>query len=281
MNIRLDRMASVYLPHPFVRKTGIPILMYHSISDGNSELRHPYYRTTTPPSVFEQHLQYLHAKGYSAISLNEVVDHLRRGTLPDRCVALTFDDGFADFLHQAFPIMARYGFTGTVFLPTSYIGDMPMRFKGNLCLTWEQVRELHRAGVVFGSHSKTHRLLHCLSPLELEDELVGSKKLIEDKIGCTVDSFSYPFAFPDTRRSFKTGFRQLIQESGYSLCVSTTIGTVNLGDDGMFLNRLPINGDDDLSFYSSKLRGAYNWIRIPQYLVKSVKALAPSTSLPK
>ena len=252
--------------------------MYHSISEVDTEASHPYYQTNTPPAVFADHLKALHDEGYSAIPLSEAALRLRSGERLKRSVVITFDDGFADLIEIAFPIMTRFGFTGTVFLPTSYIGDEPMRFKNRLCLNWRQVRELHHSGVTFGSHSKTHRVLHSLPTAELEEELVGSKRVIEDKLGSAVDTFSYPYAFPGVRHSFKNTLRDLLLKAGYAHGVTTTIGTANPGEDTLFLKRLPINGHDDPAFFSSKLCGSYDWMGLPQYLVKSLKSMALAVS---
>ncbi len=71
-------------------------------------------------------------------------------------MVITFDDGFADFYTNAFPLLNRYGFSATVYLPTAYIGKSAREFKGVECLTWDQVRALDRAGVEFGSHTVSH-----------------------------------------------------------------------------------------------------------------------------
>ena len=127
--LRPDRIATLYFFHPLQRllrraSTGIPILMYHSISEGPEARRSAYFHTCTSPRVFREHLQLLARNGYKTIGLGEAVRKLERGAqTTERLVVLTFDDGFADFYTEAFPALSALGYTATVFLPTAYIGD--------------------------------------------------------------------------------------------------------------------------------------------------------------
>ena len=100
-------------------------------------------------------------------------------------------------------MLQQYGFGATVFLPTAYIGEQSIQFKGADCLTWREVRELNDHGIVFGSHTVTHPQLRELSRAALAEELAKSKQTIEEKLGCGVESFAYPYAFPQTDSDFK------------------------------------------------------------------------------
>jgi peptidoglycan/xylan/chitin deacetylase (PgdA/CDA1 family) len=249
--------------------------MYHSISDNLPRNFLPYYQTVTSPGVFAEHMKFLRENDYRVISLGDALQEIeapasaRRSA---RCVVITFDDGFQDFYTQAFPILSRYGFSATVFLPTAFIHESASRFKGSECLTWSQVRELRRAGTLFGSHTVSHLPLTTVKRRELERELVESKRVIEDKLGWPVESFAYPYAFPEMDRAFKQRLRAALAEAGYSNGVSTTIGRVGKNGDVFFMRRLPANSYDDLPLFRAKLEGAYDWVRLPQYLVKVIKA---------
>jgi hypothetical protein len=96
---------------------------------------------------------------------------LYRPNRPDRpYVVLTFDDGYRDFSTHAFPILCKYGFSATVFLPTASIGPQPKKFKGKLCLSWKEVKQLFREGVAFGSHTVSHAKLTTLNKDQVEFE---------------------------------------------------------------------------------------------------------------
>lgn len=287
---RFDRLATLYFFGPLgsgSQLRGIPILMYHDVSEAIEKKTHPYYRTGTAPAVFAGHMRYLHEQQYSSISLAEAV---RRIKAPEsllerhkRPVVITFDDGYEGLYAHALPVLSEYGFTATVFLPTAYIGDSPRRFNAVNCLTWSQILEMSRAKVAFGSHTVTHPVLTTLTDKEIRNEVRGSKNVIEQKLGCSVSSFAYPYAFPEADHVFAKRLREILEEAGYENGVSTIIGTADRTSDRFFLERLPVNSCDDLRFFKAKLDGAYDWLHKLQYaaklkLLRGLRPYSPSAS---
>jgi peptidoglycan/xylan/chitin deacetylase (PgdA/CDA1 family) len=269
--IRPDRLATLYFFHPLRRllrraPAGIPILMYHSISENPESHKNPYYHTCTSPRVFRQHLNFLARNGYRTIGLGEAVRKLQEGAqTAEKLVVLTFNDGFEDFYTEAFPALSASGYAATVFLPTAYIGDSPREFNGIACLTWSQVRELRKAGVEFGSHTLTHPQLRELLPAGVDRQLRSSKEEIEDRLGAPVASFSYPYAFPEPDRAFRQMLRDMLMQAGYENGVSTIVGTADSSSDRLFLERIPANSSDDESLFTAKLQGGYDWLHGVQY----------------
>lgn len=284
--MRIDRFLTLYLFHhlekTILRPKGIriPILMYHSISDV-PEYVHPYFRINTPPKRFAEHMLLLKEKDYMVISLTDAAQILETGSAAQdqqaeqgshpRYAVVTFDDGFADFRTGAFPILAEHGFSSTVFLPTGYISDTGSTLKGKKCMRWSDVRELAESGVRFGSHTVTHPKLIGIPWDQVEKELGESKKRIEERLGMGVESFSYPYAFPEQDQSFRSRLRTSLAQLGYVNGVTTTVGTAAKGDDRLFLKRIPANSDDDVAFFLAKLEGGYDWFHGLQYGFKVLK----------
>jgi len=272
------RRISAALParRPETRRRRLPILMYHSVGEDRGEAVAPYYRTATAPGRFAEQMRFLRRSGWRAVSLAAGLAALAEdseGAAAQKLVAVTFDDGFGDFYREAMPVLRETGFGATMFVPTAYLaGDGARRqFCGRDCLTWPEVQSLHSEGIEFGSHTRTHPQLASLGWDQIQEEITGSKRELEERLGCAADNFSYPYAFPQARPDFCDRFREVLLQAGYHACVTTQIGTATAGDDPFRLPRLPVNGADDLALFAAKLEGAYDWMAGPQLAFKALK----------
>lgn len=190
--------------HPSI--SAIPILYYHSIDyeEGN-ELR-------IPPEEFEAHMQLLHQKGYESISLDNLYRYFYEGkVLPERAFVLTFDDGYEDNYVNAFPIAEKYGYQGTIFMVTEWIG-------GTGYLKREQLLEMSKAGWQIESHTLTHPYLNSIPTDEIKDELHSSKKILEELLDKQVNFFAYPYGVYDL------SIIELSKEIGYKMGLTTDRG---------------------------------------------------------
>jgi peptidoglycan/xylan/chitin deacetylase (PgdA/CDA1 family) len=213
-------------------------------------------------------MQFLKANGYMTLDLSQAVQRLMAGQDMRRFVVITFDDGYRDFYTSAFPIMTELGFIATVFVVSGRTADRHVCVEGKEFLTWHEVREIQAYGIRIGSHTVNHPELHRLSPQQVEDELRESKDVIEEAIGVPVQSFSYPFAFPEQDKRFTGMLRGLLEAYGYENGVSTIIGRASRYDDWFFLPRIPVNSYDDNRFFQAKLAGDYDWLHSAQKLYK-------------
>jgi peptidoglycan/xylan/chitin deacetylase (PgdA/CDA1 family) len=242
--------------------------MYHSISDNLFGMSHPYYHINTLPGVFSEQMRWLRNSGYRTIGLPEALLGLHTDENFSRTVVITFDDGYRDFYTDALPILKQCGFTATVFLATDRIRTASVRMLGADYLTWRDVRELHAEGIRFGSHTVTHPDLRSLGHDELVDELGRSKEIIEDHLGVSIESFSYPFGFPEEDQDYMRYLEDMLSNIGYDHGVSTILGRVSRQSNRFFLPRLPINNFDDTRFFRAKLEGGYDWLHLPQIIKK-------------
>lgn len=271
---RLDRVTTLYFGLPITKIVGpksgtrVPILMYHSISENLFGKSHPYSHINTSPDVFLQQMRSLRQAGYRAIDLSELMNGFENGIDLAKTVVITFDDGYQDFLTDAMPVLKQYGFMATVFLATGRIQQTSLRLEGVDYLTWREVRELHREGIRFGSHTVTHPDLRCMGPEQIEYELAYSKEVIEQEVGAPVNSFAYPFPFPEEDANFTRLLLDELENQGFENGVTTILGRASLKHNRFFLPRLPVNSWDDQSFFRAKLEGGYDWLHWPQWFNK-------------
>jgi len=275
MSIRLDRFITLRVITPGLRLRGsstspaLPVLMYHSISEGR-ESRNSYYQTTTHPKTFAAQMEFLAANGYKGLALEPALQAFAANP-QDPVVAITFDDGYSDFCTAAMPVLHRCNFTASMYLPTGYISDRRRSFNGRACLTWGEIRELRKMGMFFGAHTVTHPRLNMLPWSAVEREICDSKAVLDDSLGEATASFAFPYAFPETDRSFLEMFERLLPKVSLKWCVTTRIGRVRPGDAPFRLRRLPVNDCDDIPLFHAKLSGAYDWLGFPQRCAKHLK----------
>jgi len=236
---------------------------------------HPYYQINTSAEVFANQMRWLRNAGYRTVDLCELTQGFAEKQNLDKTVVITFDDGYRDFVDGALPALKQCGFSATVFLATDRIQDAPTHLNGAEYLTWQDVRELHREGIRFGSHTVTHPDMRSLDPEQIEYELGCSKEVIEQKLGEAVSSFAYPFAFPEEDRDFTRFLLDVLENQGFQNGVTTILGRASRKSSPYFLPRLPVNDWDDEDFLQAKLEGGYDWMHWPQRIYKTLHHNVP------
>jgi peptidoglycan/xylan/chitin deacetylase (PgdA/CDA1 family) len=264
MPLRLDRTLSLAAAARPVRHVthgvALPVLMYHSVSGEEHDAGHPYYQTNTRPERFVEQMNWLHEQGFHSVDVERGWKSLVDGSLHPHAVCITFDDGFHDMLHHAWPVLEACGFSATVFVPTDFMTMPRQSFKGRPCLTWPEVRQLREAGLHFGSHTMTHPELHRLSGAAMKRELVESRAVLEDQLHKPVTAFAHPYAFPSEKDDYISRLRDALDEAGYTRGVTTRVGRARAAHDPLLLPRIPVNSHDDLALFAAKVRGAYDWV---------------------
>lgn len=136
-------------------------------------------------------------------------------------------------------------------------------------LTWSEIRQMNKAGVEFGAHTVTHPVLGTLSDARLQEEILGSKKALEEQLQTAVRHFAYPFGKPaDLCGSAK----EVVRAAGFTAAV-TTISGLNLpGDDPLELKRLSLE-ESDSGIFGLKL----DWSRMCTSRSAEVKRRVVST----
>ncbi len=176
----------------------LPVLLYHHVGPPRPGT---YPTLTVSPERFERHVRWLARRGYHGIRPTDWLRWRREGrALPDKPVLLTFDDGYADLVEYALPVLRRYGFGAAVYIVTGQLGgtnawDEAQGSGTHRLMTAEQIRYWAMQGIEFGAHSRTHTDLTTLSAKDLADEVQGSASDLGRLLGTDVASFAYPRGF--------------------------------------------------------------------------------------
>jgi peptidoglycan/xylan/chitin deacetylase (PgdA/CDA1 family) len=201
-----------------------PFIFYHKIDKlpSDARIRGGY----TPAKRFAKQMAFLKKQGFVFYTASEMIEHLRqKGSYPSRGLAITFDDGWKDNYQNAFPILRELEIKATIFLISSCVGQVSMKAQsegesGRPHLSLEEIQEMSRYGIEFGSHTVNHKLLHQVSPSEVNEEVVESKKAIEGFLNRPCKVFAYPGGH------FNEEARAAVANAGYIAGFTT-----NYGDD--------------------------------------------------
>lgn len=226
----------------------VPILMYHYV-DGKE------WSLSVSPESFKWQMKYLDDHHYHVISLDDFVAQRMAGKkIPHHTVVITFDDGTQDNYTVAYPILKKHGFPATIFLITDRVG---IESDGLTYLNWEQIEEMSRNGICFGSHTQNHSYVPNLTREELMIELVNSKKMIEKHLSKSIHHFCYPLG------GFTEDAKEVIQDAGYSAAVTTNRGNDRDNVDLYELERVKVSDGDAVKPFRfwGKLSGYYNLFR--------------------
>jgi peptidoglycan/xylan/chitin deacetylase (PgdA/CDA1 family) len=202
---------------PVVDQTAQTIILgYHRFVD---KVRHP--DTEIMPQDFEKQMQELKDHGITVIGMQDLLAWKRgEKNIPPHCAVITIDDGWKSQYDVAWPILKKFGYPFTMFIYTE--GVQGGHFGGGQAITWEQLAEMRDAGIDIEAHSKTHQDLRKpydkvtkrrLSPPEyeqwLQDEIAGSKEVLEQKLGIKVNCFAVPYGF------YNDQAKQIAKNAGY------------------------------------------------------------------
>ncbi|MBM3249392.1 MAG: polysaccharide deacetylase family protein [Candidatus Omnitrophica bacterium] len=207
----------------------VPILMYHSVDSGGVREN----RLVVSPGTFERQMRFLKERRYNVVTLEELSALIAaKSRIPDKTVAITFDDGYRDNFTRAFPVLKKYGLKATVFIIVDEVGR-PQADR----LDWQDLKQMQSSGLVtIGSHAMgPEPLTKISSGEELRRQIFGAKKALEEKLGVPVEFFAYP------EGRFDAHIRQLVRDAGYGAAVATSPGREYPNDDIYALKRIRIS----------------------------------------
>ncbi len=217
-------VASPKITKPVVDQTAqVIIFCYHRLVD---KIRYP--GTEITPATFEAQMKELKDRGITVISMQDLLAWKRgEKNIPPRAAVVTFDDGWKSQYEVAWPIMKKYGYPFTMFIYTE--GVRGGSLGGGEAITWEQLADMRDNGVDIEGHSATHQDLregHTITLIAggkrtrtkvtgpqyeqwMQNEVVGSKQLLEQRLGIKVNCFAVPFG------NYNEHVKDIARNSGY------------------------------------------------------------------
>ena len=200
------------------------IFCYHLLVD---KVRYP--GTEITPAAFEAEMKQLKDAGITVISMQDLLAWKRGDkNIPPRCAVITFDDGYKSQYEVAWPIMKKFGYTFTMFVYTE--GVRGGSLAGGGAITWEQLADMRDNGIDIEAHSATHQDLregHTIMVAEpgakrtkkkltgaeyekwVQNEVVGSKQLLEQRLGIKINCFAVPFG------TYNEHVKEIARNAGY------------------------------------------------------------------
>ena len=256
------------------------VLMYHSVSESG-------WFFSVSPEEFDRQMRYI-KEYYTPVRLRDIVDFLDpvrsqtpkasadahvspvrvfiskgagrtsngvegKRPLPNRAVAVTFDDGYKDFETHALPILERYGIPATVFVT---VGEVDRKEMGNYLplLGWDGIRDIGKSNLVeIGSHALTHKKLTRLPPEDAKNEIVSSGIIIERKTRLRPQFFAYP------KGSFNDTIMDMVARAGYRGAVSATHLLAAAETNRFAIPRIQIDRSTSFFEFRAKLTNASDW----------------------
>ena len=217
--------ASPKIKKPVVDQTAQTIIFcYHRLVD---KVRYP--GTEITPAAFEAQMKQLKDRGITVISMQDLLAWKRgEKNIPPRCAVVTFDDGWKSQYEVAWPIMKKFGYPFTMFIYTEGVAGGSLG--GGQAITWEQLADMRDNGVDIEAHTATHQDLregHAITLVGagvkrtrtrltgpqyeqwVRNEVVGSKELLEQRLGIKVNCFAVPFG------SYNEHVKELARNAGY------------------------------------------------------------------
>lgn len=228
-----------------ITSVDVPILMYHHLDELGPNAGAEYEQLSVAPNDFRQQLDYLQENGYQTITFAELVGAFEgQVSLPDKPVIITFDDGWDDVYHVAYPMLQERGMSATFFIATNWIENL------DGVVSWAQIEEMSQGGMEFGSHSVTHPYLTTSEADWMEFELEQSKATLEERTGKPVTALAYPFGLYDDR------VINAVREAGYRTACSIDQGWTVTANDLLTLPRLWVYGWTSLDDFAAVLTGS-------------------------
>jgi peptidoglycan/xylan/chitin deacetylase (PgdA/CDA1 family) len=243
----------------------VQILFYHRVAD-----EHPNAWTIST-RAFAAQIDWLRTR-FDLVNMCEAQRRVAAGRNRRPTACITFDDGYADNMRFAVPLLLRRRIPFTYFVASGYVlGGRPFphdvaRGRPLAPNTLAQLREMVAAGVEIGGHTRSHADAARLSHRELVQEIAGCKQELEDALDCDVRYFAFPYG---QHRNLSSLAFDVAMDAGYDGVCSAYGGYNFPGDDAFHLRR--IHADPEMVRFK-------NWLTVDPRKVRNQSDFQPGAA---
>jgi peptidoglycan/xylan/chitin deacetylase (PgdA/CDA1 family) len=232
----------------------IPILMYHQI-DARPVRGTPMRGLVVSPASFARQMALLKALGYQGLSMTALMPYLR-GEKQGKVCGITFDDGYANNLEHALPVLQRQGFSATCYVVSGQLGgsniwDHGIGIEPKPLMTAQHLREWVAGGQEVGAHTRSHADLTLLNASQAGEEITGCKSDLEQATGASVSQFCYPYGH------FSATHVGQVRQAGYAAATTTVRARATPQSSIWELPRVQVMGSVWLPQFWRKVATAY------------------------
>ena len=219
------------LTHPILGQ----ILMLHRVVEHRSEDANRELEVT--PQFLEQTIGNYLQQGYRFVSIDEACAIIAKGCSKQPFVCLTFDDGYRDTFDLAYPLLKGHNIPFAVYVTTGFVDQTASVwwYDQTDVMNWEQIQALDADPLcTIGAHTITHPRLSTLTEDDMRNEIVVSKRRLEEVLVHTVDHFSYPHG------DYNDDTITIVRDCGFRTALMAWGGTVRRGDSSFLLHRIEL-----------------------------------------
>jgi peptidoglycan/xylan/chitin deacetylase (PgdA/CDA1 family) len=226
-------------------RSGIVFLLYHRVG------RRSAVSVDLPLWLFEEQIDRI-TPSPGVVGIASALGLLRDAPSTDEPpVVVTFDDGTADFVEVALPVLVRYRVPATLYVATEFVDsgrDFP---DAGRPASWSALRDAVSTGLVtIGSHTHSHLLLDRSDPKRAASDIARSVGLIEEHLGQTPEHFAYPKALLGS-----PAVESIVRDTFRSAALAGTRTNLLGAADRYRLNRTPVQVQDGLRYFDGKVGG--------------------------
>ena len=230
------------------------ILVYHRVAN----VSHDPLQLCVSSDNFKKQMMYFKKK-FNLISLSQMANDIKSRKIKGGTMAITFDDGYADNLYAALPILEELNIPATIFIATDNINSQEdfywdkntNKADRGRPMAIEEIKKISAHPLIeIGAHTVHHPNLGKININEQSAEIMQSKIMLEEILGKQISGFAYPFG---SKKSFSKKTISEVKKAGFHFACANTQEPVYFFSNLFCIPRIIVR-DCDINTFKNKLK---------------------------